>query len=251
MRAEYAEGYERLERDHWWWLARRRILREELDRLSPGGRGPAPSQLDIGGGAGLNLGALKGTFDCVGVEPYPVLAEAARRNTGLEIVSAELAPGLSLGGRAFDFVLLMDVLEHIDDDAAALRAASGALKDGGYVVVNVPAMPSLWSAHDLANEHRRRYTLAGLKALLASAGLREVSARFWGHLLVPLGYARRLLARPSGRPEDYVVRVPPRAAGRALESMTCLEYRWTSGLSIPFGLSLLAVGQRRGSAEES
>jgi SAM-dependent methyltransferase len=100
MRAEYAGGYERLERDHWWWLARRSILRRELDRLYPAGRRPAPSLLDIGCGAGLNLAALKGRFECAGVEPCLVLAEAARRNTGLEIVSAELSPGLSVGGRA-------------------------------------------------------------------------------------------------------------------------------------------------------
>jgi hypothetical protein len=140
----------------------------------------------------------------------------------------------------------MDVLEHIDDDAAALRAASGTLREGGHLVVNVPAMPSLWSAHDLANEHRRRYTLDGLRSLVASAGLREVSIRFWGHLLVPMAYVRRLLARPSGRVEDYVVRVPPRPVGRALEGLTRLEYRCTRGLRVPFGLSLLAVARKDG-----
>jgi len=71
---------------------------------------------------------------------------------------------------AYDVVLLLDVIEHLDDDVAGLRAARRCLRDEGLLVVAVPAYPSLWSAHDVALGHRRRYTAIELRRVVELAG---------------------------------------------------------------------------------
>ncbi len=246
MRPEYVAQYEELERKHWWWLARRRILGSVLEELPivacPGRK---PRLLDIGCGAGLNLAALSDNFECAGLEPDPVLARAAQANSGAAIHALDLAQAQRsqpLGDQGFDCILLLDVIEHMDDDLGALRAAKGLLSPGGLLLVNVPALPRLWSVHDEANGHKRRYYLPQLRELISAAGLELLSLRYWGSLLVPLAYAeRRLQKRPD--PARYHVPLPHPRVNRILEGLVVREYLWTRRLRLPFGLSLFAAAR--------
>src|SRR5207244_4418501 len=95
---------------------------------------------------------------------------ARRLGPGLHYMVGDLG-ALPLAPAAFDVVLALDVLEHLDDDATALAEAARLLKPGATLVVTVPALPSLWGAQDVVSHHRRRYTKRTLRALFARAGL--------------------------------------------------------------------------------
>lgn len=242
MRDSYVEAYSRLERTHWWWAFRRRIVLEELDRLLKG-NGSRRRVLDVGCGAGMNLRALAQRYDCRGLEPDPRLAAAARENSGVPIRQGGLLDG-SVGGEAgFDAVLLLDVIEHIDDDRGALRAAASMARPGGWIVINVPAMRWLWSVHDEVNEHRRRYEREDLSRAVGDSGLELVSIRYWGVSLAPAAWLARR-GRPDPAGPGYEVSIPPRWVGRLMEAALMLEWRTLSFIGAPFGLSLLAVARK-------
>ena len=241
MRPEYAAEYEQLERQHWWWLARRRIVQRVLRARFPPRPGPRPTLVDIGCGPGVMLASLRDTFDCVGLEPDPVLAEHARRHSAVPIHAGRLTPEQPLTQQRFDCVLLLDVVEHIEDDVAALRLAGSMLEPGGQMIVNVPALPWLWSVHDEVNQHKRRYLRAGLREVMEKAGLQIQSIRYWGMGLVPMAFAARRVAGRSVPLEDYRVSLPPAFANTLLRHLLFAEYRVAERLPFPLGLSLLAV----------
>lgn len=99
---------------------------------------------------------------------------------------------------AADVVLLMDVLEHVDDDVALLRQYTHGLASGASVMITVPAFPFLWSRHDVFLEHRRRYTLSTLCPIVEQAGLKVLNVSYGFGLVFPLVAAIRLAGRLGG-----------------------------------------------------
>lgn len=246
MNSDYVAEYESLEKGHWWWQARRDIvldILEGLRRERPGGG--APKLLDIGCGAGVNLASFRETFDCVGVEPDAVLVEKARANSRVPVHHGTLPAGLPpLGPASFDYVLLLDVIEHIEDDRAALESAAALLKPGGRMIINVPALPWMWSVHDEVNQHKRRYLAAGLREVIGGAGLAASLVKYWGAFPVPLAFLERQAKRLLGRAESYHVPIPsPRINGLCRRMLTA-EFSMTKSFGLPLGLSLIAVAHK-------
>jgi len=97
-----------------------------------------------------------------------------------------------------DLVLLMDVLEHVDDDVGLLTNSTQALARGAKVVITVPAFPFLWSGHDVFLDHKRRYTMAALRPVVERAGLKIVTLSYGFGLLFPLVALVRLAGRFQG-----------------------------------------------------
>lgn len=223
----------RVERRHWWFAGRREIVARVLERrLAPGA-----AVLDVGCGTGFVLERLVRSFDAWGVEP-----DAGVRARTADAVRARVLPGSSddlsgLGGRRFNAVLLLDVIEHVDDDAAALRGAAQALLPGGLLLATVPAHPWLWSRHDELNAHRRRYTRATLRRALERAGLRPLHLSHFNTRLFPLALAHRVIHRRDTSPG---LEVPPGALNRAFGSVFAGEAAAIER-GYPFGLSLLAL----------
>lgn len=141
----------------------------------------------------------------------------------------------------YDFVVLFDVLEHIEEPAAFLRDCLFLAKPGGWIFINVPAFESLRSEYDEAVGHLRRYDRAMLEAALRAAGAQPRETRYWGLSMLPLLIARRQVLK--GAPREEIVRrgfVPPgRMANAALRSVGRLE---TAILSRPpAGTSVMAA----------
>ncbi len=242
MRQEYVEVYERLEREHWWWIVRRKIVLATLKKL-PLDRNDKPALLDIGCGAGLGIASLSDQFCCTGIEPDPFLLERARTNTHVPILQTQLPLQRDLFVTKFDLILLLDVLEHVSDDKEALKSAAFYLKTNGYIVINVPAMRWLWSSHDEVNQHQRRYVANQLKEVIRGAGFRIHSMRYWGSFLAPLAFlGRRLSFKKEDRAHE--VQIPPPLLNNLMIMSVLAEYFLTKAIRLPMGLSLLAVVSR-------
>ncbi len=166
------------------------------------------------------VGAIKGSLYCLNIFDKP--AELLNR---------------------YDAVLLMDVIEHIDDDAEFLRAGTNYLKPGGLVVINVPALNTLFSKYDVAVGHKRRYDKKMIRKLFALCDIEEVSVRYWGFTLLPVAILRNVILKFTN--EDRVIstgfRPPNSVLNWLMDKVFALE---SAVLPSPvLGTSIIAIGR--------
>ena len=227
---------------HWWYRGRRRIIRAELDRL------PLPadaSVLDAGCGSGRTLEELSPYGDVYGIELDPGAADVARARGRGEVQIGRLEDLPWEDGR-FDLITCLDVIEHTPDDRVTLRELRRVSRPGGFLLVTVPAYQGLWSTHDVANHHYRRYSRSRLRAAARDAGWGVVRmTSFNGLLLAPAAAVRLAERRRLREPDsDYKpeLTLGPDWLNSLLEQPLRIEARWLAGgRTMPAGLSLLAV----------
>src|SRR6266481_4478082 len=187
----------RIEETHWWFAGRRRIISGFVEHICSTLEKRPPHILDVGCGTGANLELLARYGKAEGVDVSPE-ALAFCRERGLQNVRQGEAEHLPYADASFDLVTGLDVVEHLDDDAAGLREMRRVLRPGGYAFVFVPAFMFLWGVQDDISNHRRRYTLKSLLHTVREAGFeieRATYANFSFFLPVLLG---RLLMRLTG-----------------------------------------------------
>lgn len=243
MREAAIRIHEELEELHWWFAGRRRIILTLLRRLVQTGDGYL---LDVGCGTGGNLKYLAASgYKIVGLEPEPRMADIARRKSGCKVYEGELLGGLERLREDVRVVLLLDVLEHIEDDLAALRAVHRRLPQGGCVVVTVPACPWLWSYHDESFGHYRRYTGGELRERLTASGFQIVWLSHFNSLLFPLAASVRMLKKAFAVGEPHTdFRMPPSLLNSFLANLLASERLLVGRMRSPLGLSLQAVARK-------
>jgi SAM-dependent methyltransferase len=227
-----------LDQRHWWYRARREVLAALIRReVQP----PANARvLEIGCGTGHNL-AMLGEFGSVDALELDDEARAvAEQRLGKSVMSAPLPELAGVPERHYDLIGAFDVIEHIDDDQAALASSAARLKPGGKLVVTVPAHQWMWSAHDVVNHHKRRYSKRALRALVQGSSLKLERSGYFNSLLFPLAVAERLSSKLRGK-DDADLSLPPRLLNAALERVFALERHLVARLPLPPGLSLFAV----------
>jgi SAM-dependent methyltransferase len=223
---------------HWWYRARREILSDLIRRKIAL---PADARiLEVGCGTGHNLDMLKsfGRVDAIEVDPAARAIAATR--LGHEVLDAPLPALTGVPDATYDLIAILDVIEHIDEDKAGLESLARKLKPGGRILITVPAFPWMWSAHDVVNHHKRRYTRKTLRALVADAGLRLDMISWFNSLLFPLAAASRLAGRMTGK-TDSDDTLPPRPVNALFEWIFGLERYALGRLPFPPGVSLVAI----------
>jgi SAM-dependent methyltransferase len=228
---------------HWWYRGRRRIIRAELDRL------PLPAGadvLDAGCGSGRTLEELTGYGRVSGIELSPEAARVARDRGDFDVRIGRLEE-LPWQPATFELITCLDVIEHTPDDRVTLRELRRVSKPGGWLLVTVPAYQALWSQHDEANHHFRRYARRTLRAAALEAGWSvQRMTSFNSVLLAPAAavrLARRRRERANGQ-ADYTpdLQLGPAWLNGILERPLQAEASWLGrGRTLPAGLSLLAV----------
>ena len=227
-----------LDERHWWYRARRDVLGALIRR-----RIWLPNDariLEVGCGTGHNFQMLRefGRLDAIEVDG--VAREMASRRLGHAVMDAPLPQMSGVPLHAYDMIAILDVLEHIDDDRAALKALGQRLKPGGRLLITVPAHPWMWSAHDEVNHHKRRYTRRTLRAAIADAGLRLEMLGWFNSLLFPLAAAARVAGRITGK-ADSDDKLPPGPINSLFEAVFGLERYALGRMPLPPGVSLAAI----------
>lgn len=225
---------------HWWYRARRDIL---ADYLSREGKLPKHARiLEIGCGTGHNLPMLAqfGTVDAIEIDP--AARGIASQRLGKPVGEAPL-PGLpGVPDSHYDLIAVLDVVEHIEDDVAALRAMRARLAPGGKILITVPAHQWMWSAHDVVNHHHRRYSKATLEKAIEAAGLRPRKLGYFNSLLFPLAAGARLAGRITGR-DDSDDSPPPPLVNKLFEGIFRLERHLIGRLPMPPGVSIVTLAE--------
>lgn len=246
MRQRYRGVTLSVEDRHWWYRGRRRVVGRVLAGL---GLPPGARILDAGCGGGGNLAALARFGEVTGLEP-DAGARTAARARGLGAVVEGGLEALPFEDGSFSVATALDVIEHLDDDRGALGELRRVVVEDGFLVVTVPAYQWLWSPHDVANEHRRRYARRQLVTVAESAGWRPMQTSYFNSLLLPIVAVRRLWQRrrlgEQAPPVSDFERTPAWVDG-LLELPFRVEAAMISaGVQLPAGLSLLGVFRARG-----
>lgn len=223
---------------HWWYRARREILADYLTRY---GKLPGAARiLEIGCGTGHNLPMLAAFGAVEAIEIDPAARAIASERLGRPVGDAPLPalPGIERG--AYDLVAVLDVVEHIEDDVAALAAMKSLLKPGGKILIAVPAHQWLWSAHDVVNHHHRRYSKATLRAAITAAGLKPARLSYFNSLLFPLAAAARIAGRMTGR-DDSDDSPPAKPLNMLFEKVFGLERYLVGRVPMTPGVSIVTL----------
>lgn len=236
-RSAYASLNEQ-EGGHWWFVARRAILESLIARrIAPR---PGARILEAGCGTGGNLAMLAahGRVDALEYDGEARSIAAAR---GIGRIEPGMLPGrIGFGEDRYDLIALLDVLEHVDEDRASLAALAARLAPGGRILLTVPAVPWLWSDHDVIHHHKRRYTLDSLTAAARDAGLKVESVGYFNSLLFPLAVAARTVAKLLGKSGGHDA--PPSPLVNMLFTRIFGWERHLLGrVRFPIGLSLYAI----------
>jgi ubiquinone/menaquinone biosynthesis C-methylase UbiE len=249
-----------LETEYWWFAGRRRIIAALLGEAARGDK--ISDLLDIGCGTGANLPMLRNTASrVVAMDFSPLALQFARTHEGSEGVALLRADAQNLpfDDASFDAVTMLDVLEHLRDDHRALQEVRRVLRApenggrGGAFVFSVPAYQNLWSAHDEALHHFRRYEFHALGRLLREEGFAVEKLSFAMSLMPPIAWAWRKFVLPfqARRPhnaqrhsEGAVLPEVPPLANRALVAYLAGESRVLTRRPLKFGTSLVGIARR-------
>jgi SAM-dependent methyltransferase len=240
MNAIEVERLGGVEEKYWWHRGRQRIVQRVLSRYVPKGA----RILDLGCGPGGTTLAFSAFGEVIAADASLASVRRARAR-GLQVARMD-ATSIAIRSASCDAAVALDLLEHLPDDAMAVAEMYRVLRPGGHFIATVPAYQFLWSEHDDAVGHVRRYTKRPLERLLAEAGFETRLCTYTMSSILPAAIAMRLLERVKPRRPEPVanfVRVPG-MVNAALERVVGFGPTPIAGLPMPFGLSLIAVAQK-------
>ncbi len=221
--------------DSWYYRAKRQWLRNMLTKHMTS----LSRVIDIGCGTGRNASILESFLnpdgEYIGIEPHPLpfCPPAHMRSRLIHLPLEKIGPDELIGPA--DLVMMVDVLEHVDEDGGLERAAQ-FLMLGGHLLVTVPAYMSLWSKSDIEAHHLRRYTFRGLNEALQRHGFEILD---WNHYFSFAYFPLRLLG--ASRPQSLF---GPRWLGKIILPFAFLE-AWTGKfLHMPIGTGIVCIAKK-------
>lgn len=232
---------------HWWYVARRGILDRVLGEAFAQGV-PEGTLYDLGCGVAANLPVLEKFGKTVGVDTSPEAVAFCHERGHENVVAADLNALSGIREGSGSVVVLADVIEHLDDETACLKAAWRTLAPNGVLIVTVPAYKFLWSPADDLAHHKRRYTATSLRRAIEP--MFEIQhLTYFNTFLFGLVLAGRAVEALLKRGGDDMAHVPPDPVNAVLSAVFSAERNIVPRHKLPFGVSILCVARKRGSAE--
>ena len=248
MQIEEYAALEKVERDHWFYKGKRKLVRWWIDRavsLSANDR-----IVDAGAGTGELVRELNGAFEhknvqVVGIEFAEEARRLARERKGTELLSGSILE-LPLPDAASKVTIALDVLEHVEDDARAFSELCRVTQSGGIIIINVPAFMSLWSDWDVSLGHYRRYSKQMLKNVI-QVHHSEIEILYFEYTnafaFLPIFIYRKVakLLKLQSRAED---KIPSQGMNDLLLRLFIEPAKWP-WFHPPFGVSLFCVLRKK------
>ena len=239
---EYSKMYE-LEDRYWWFIGRRALVNWLLREHQVNSR--ESLLFDLGCGTGLNLVSFSNQCRTIGSDQSPTALQFCRKRNIDNVFSCD-ALAIPLAGNSVDAVTALDVLEHIREDMLALKEVRRVLKPGGKLLAIVPAYGFLWSEHDEALHHYRRYVAREMRAKLIASGFEiERSTYFITSVFFPILFFRLWQGlRRTSIHATVSYRPLPSWLNRMLVWLLGFERRLLRHVNLPFGVSLVVVARK-------
>lgn len=253
MKHDYYTAYYDLEREHWWFVAREKIISNYIQKLIN------EKQLDkqdlkilnVGCGPGRSSQYLSSFGNVVSIEYDKYCCEFASEKTGLKIIHGSITE-LPFEDQSFDLVCAFDVIEHVEDDQLAVSEMKRVVKNNGIIFITVPTFMSLWSHHDVINHHFRRYKLLQIESLFEKQnnGKKIFTSYFNFFLFLPIYTVRRLsnlFKSGKNRPgsgSDFETFKPGIMNNLLFHLMKSESKFINSNIKLPFGVSLLYIWKK-------
>jgi len=238
--SEYEKMYQ-LEVANWWYAGRRALALNIFAKIY-GVSEKTIRILDAGCGTGINLSYLQTRGNVCGLDISKDALQFSR-SRGLSSLICGSADKLPIKDELFDIVLALDVIEHIEEDLSAIKELNRVLKSGGILIITVPAFQILWTSHDLAVHHKRRYTRPELLNILKLGGFEIEKATYWNFFLfLPVATIRLLkrLRRSELTKQTDLVELPT-ILNSFLYGLLKFENSILDRFDLPFGVSVMCV----------
>jgi SAM-dependent methyltransferase len=195
MDKNYYIQYYDLEREHWWFRVREKIILDKIRGFIGKTNSAAPIKiLNVGVATGRSSEALSAVGEVTSIEYDVDCWEYTKARTGLEIINASILD-IPFEDNSFDMVCSFDVVEHVQEDSLAVSELKRVCKDGGVVFITVPALMSLWSHHDVVNHHVRRYKIGEIDKLFNTPKDKIILRSYFNSLLFPPIYMIRMVTK--------------------------------------------------------
>lgn len=241
MNPDEYDNLARVEQQHWFYTGKRAIARWAIKTFGSGKSRPV--LLDCGAGTGSFAAEMTPTHKVSVMDDHEEsLALLRQRFTPDQVVEGS-ASAMPVADQSVDVLTLLDVLEHVEDDHAALAEIHRVLRPGGVLVLTVPAMMQLWSNWDVVLHHFRRYHRQGLRDMLAEDQWEIEHIKYVNTVVFPLVWAARRFRGPDGstESEEYIPPTWINAFLRWVFVRTAISRWWPA----PFGVGLLLVARRK------
>jgi len=247
--------YSEIEDHHWWFVARREILRTVIRCIQPPNR--QATVIDVGCGTGGNIASLAGEYRCIGVDTTEDAIRLARsRFPNVTFVLGEFPNAVAGELPSVSVLMCTDVIEHVEDDRGFVRRLVSAIRPNAHLLLTVPADMSLWSQHDVTNDHFRRYDKASFEGVWAGLPVESRVVTYFNSRLYPLVKAARAYSRwrdGSYGKAGTDFRIPPAPLNRLVRGVFAGERRRIArsidregAPGYQRGVSLLALLRRLG-----
>ncbi len=246
MNKEFVQQYVQLENAHWWFVVRQKIILYFLHKHI---KGCSLTILNIGAAGGASSKWLEEFGAVTSVENESVFIDHLR-SKGMNVTDASVL-SMPFADNSFDLVCAFDVIEHVEDDASALREIQRVCKVQGIVCITVPAFQSLWSNHDMVNRHFRRYSKKELHKRIEAVNNFSIkeSTYFNSLLFLPIFVARKVGAVFSSGTKDgksdFELYKTASWVNVVLKCIFSFELFLLREVSFPVGVSLICILKKK------
>lgn len=226
-----------LGKSYWWFVGKNKLVHDAIDTVAH----ILPKNsliLDVGCGDGPEQVVQLSRFGkVIAIDNSEQLLEiTGPKNCHLVQASAGALP---FKKETFDLIIMLDILEHVEDDLGMLLQAFSKLKHGGYIFINVPAVPSMYSGHDRLLKHFRRYSKRSLKALFEKTNFKVLRMTYWNFFLFFPIYLIRLIKKSTRVEQMDIVKFPPFINKLLLNLLYFENFLIHRNFNFPIGVSLI------------
>jgi SAM-dependent methyltransferase len=242
MNKDYYSVYYQMERSHWWFKVREKILISQIKKYITSKAHLPLKILNVGVATGRTTEFLSQFGEVVSLEYDSDCCQFLREKLHLEVIQGSVLD-LPFPNDQFDLVCAFDVIEHVEDDQRAIDELYRVCKPESHIFLTVPAFMELWSSHDIVNQHYRRYRLPEVKRLFSSLQGKIIFKSYFNSILFPPIFLYRKLTSIFRSPQrtlssDFESVIAPSLISKILYSLFNAEVQLLRKIKFSFGVSI-------------